>query len=98
MLGNGWMCCRVPLVAADKDMAAMTADDVGRYCALPPEALPEAFPRHNTAPTLALLPKSGCKGLQVGGWSSCCMPHNSTSRPCCMTLLVAAIMRQTFVQ
>ena len=56
---------RVPLVVEDKDMAAMTAEDVGRYCALPPEALPEAFPRHNTAPTLQLLPKSGCKGIQV---------------------------------
>ena len=59
-----WLGCRVPLVA-DKDMASMTAEDMYRYCMLPPEALPEAFPQHNTAPTLPMLPKSGCKGLQV---------------------------------
>jgi hypothetical protein len=67
--------CRVPLVT-DKDMASLTEEDVYRYCVLPPEALPEAFPQHNTAPTLPMLPKSGCKGLQARKYItfSCTMP------------------------
>ena len=49
----------------DRPATELTEEDVTCYFSLPAEALPEAFPEHNTAPSLPMLPKSGCKGLQV---------------------------------
>ena len=46
-------------------MAELGQEDLLSYYHLPKEALPEAFPEANTAPSLPMLPKSGCRGLQV---------------------------------
>ena len=46
-------------------MVELTQEDLLSYYHLPKEALPEAFPEVNTAPSLPMLPKSGCKGLQA---------------------------------
>lgn len=56
---------RGPLVHEDKDVVSMSEADVYTYFPLPPESLPEAFPKHNKALNLSMLPKSGCTGLQV---------------------------------
>jgi hypothetical protein len=46
-------------------MTSLEEKDILFYFPLPPESLPEAFPEHNKGPTVSMLPKSGCMGLQV---------------------------------
>jgi hypothetical protein len=55
---------RIPL-ATDHKMNEMMDEQVLFYFTLPPESLPEAFPEYNRGPTVEMLPKSGCTGLQV---------------------------------
>jgi len=53
------------LMTTDKKMTNLKERDILQYIPLPPESLPEAFPEHSQSPAIAMLPKSGCKGLQV---------------------------------
>lgn len=58
------VCCRESL-AKEKKMTEVSDEDVLYYIPLPAESLPEAFPELNRGPTVDMLPKSGCTGLQV---------------------------------
>ncbi len=49
----------------EKSITELGEGDICQYFPLRPESLPEAFPEHNKSPATAMLPKPGCKGLQV---------------------------------
>lgn len=49
----------------EKSITELVEADICQYFPLQPQSLPEAFPEHNKSPAIAMLPKIGCKGLQV---------------------------------
>lgn len=56
-------------MTTERNMTELEDSDILQYFSLPPRALPEAFPEHNQSPAIAMLPKTGCKGLQVSSHS-----------------------------
>ena len=56
-------------MTTEKSMTELDDSDILQYFSLPPSALPEAFPERNKSPTIAMLPKTGCKGLLVSSHS-----------------------------
>ena len=53
------------LMTTEKSITELVEGDICQYFPLQPESLPEAFPGHNKSAATAMLPKTGCKGLQV---------------------------------
>ena len=53
----------------EKSITELVEGDIGQFFQLRPESLPEAFPEHNRSPATAMLPKTGCKGLQVPSYA-----------------------------
>lgn len=58
------LLCR-ELMTTDSSITDLQDSDLLQYFPLPPDSLPEAFSEHNKSPAMGLLPKTGCKGLQV---------------------------------
>ena len=52
-------------MTTEKSITELVEGDIFQYFTLQPESLPEAFPEHNKSAAKAMLPKTGCKGLQV---------------------------------
>ena len=56
-------------MTTERSMTELEDSDILQYFSLPSSALPEAFPEHNKSLAIAMLPKTGCKGLQVSSHS-----------------------------
>ena len=58
------LLCR-ELMTTERSITELEESDLLQYFSVDPQALPEAFPEHSSLSALDMLPKSGCKGLQV---------------------------------
>ena len=58
------LLCR-ELMTTERSITELEESDLLQYFSVDPQALPEAFPEHSSLAALDMLPKSGCKGLQV---------------------------------
>ena len=58
------LLCR-ELMTTERSITELEESDLLQYFSVDPQALPEAFPEHISLAALDMLPKSGCKGLQV---------------------------------
>ena len=58
------LLCR-ELMTTERSITELEESDLLQYFCVDPQALPEAFPEHSSLAALDMLPKSGCKGLQV---------------------------------
>ena len=56
--------CR-EVMTTKRSITELEESDLLQYFSVDPQALPEAFPEHSSLAALDMLPKSGCKGLQV---------------------------------
>ena len=52
-------------MTTERSITELEESDLLQYFSVEPQALPEAFPEHSSLAALDMLPKSGCKGLQV---------------------------------
>ena len=52
-------------MTTERNITELEESDLLQYFSVDPQALPEAFPEHSSLAALDMLPKSGCKGLQV---------------------------------
>ena len=59
-----FLLCR-ELMTTERSITELEESDLLQYFSVDPQALPEAFPEHSSLAALDMLPKSGCKGLQV---------------------------------